>query len=222
MLKREFLGPRGMHASVYFLVEVNRCAERRTLRRMLRGWDVVRSAGNNDAYSDPAVHRIVSSAEFPLASTSRQGRRVTVVTYEHLSSGIRWTAAVTHLSSSARSTPEDAHASRAHEAASLIAVCQTHGVDIIAADLNNSSVGHDRPRGIIEGAGYRDWRSLVDVDNVHYDTHHTLGLPLTTDGKHLDALYFGSRITALKGRILIDEPNNSDHLGLVCALSVAM
>ncbi len=70
-VRRELLGPDGMRASVYFLGEVNRRPEHRSLKRMLPGWDVVLSTSSNNAYSDPRKHRIVEQREMPLPSGAR-------------------------------------------------------------------------------------------------------------------------------------------------------
>lgn len=220
LLERELLGPDGMRASVYFFVEVNRPAERKTLGRMLRHWEVVRTRGHNDAYSDPQKHRVLNQHEFPLGSTTTQGRHATIVSYEHLATGVRWTAAVAHLSSSVNTTVDKARASRATEARMLAKLCRQFDVDVLAADLNNTVTQADRPRGILEAAGLRDWRSVIPVGNTEYDIHHEIGQPPALRARHLDAFYFGPRVMALNGRVQITEPDSSDHFGLVCTISI--
>ena len=220
LLERELIGPDGMRASVYFFVEVNRSAERRSLGRMLPHWDVVRTRGHNDAYSDPRKHRVLDSHEFPLGSTTAQGRRVTIVSYEHIATGRRWTAANTHLSSSVNTTDDRARASRATEATTLVELCRRFEVDVLAADLNNTVSRPDRPRGILAAAGFRDWRSVITVGNAEYDIHHEIGQPPPLRARHLDSFYFGPRVKALSGRIHITEPDSSDHFGLVCTVSI--
>lgn len=220
LLERELLGPDGMRASVYFFVEVNRSVERKSLGRMLRDWEVVRTRGHNDAYSDPRTHRIVDRHEFPLGSTTTQGRHVTIVSYEHLATGITWTAAATHLSSSVNTTVDKARASRATEARTLVELCRQFDVDVLAADLNNTVTRADRPRGILAAAGLRDWRSVITVGNAEYDIHHEIGQVPPLRGRHLDAFYLGPRVTALSGRVQITEPESSDHFGLVCTISI--
>ena len=220
MLERELCGPDGMQAGIYFLLEVNNPPERRSLRSILRGWDVVRTRGRNDVYSDPAVHRLLSHDEIPLGTTTRQQRYVTVVRYEHVATGIAWTGATTHLSSSAGTTKEIAAASRELQGHRLAQLCREMQVDVLAADLNNVLVRPDTPRGILEDSGQRDWRAVVDVEHADHDTHHALGQPPTIRGKHLDAIYVASRVTVLDGRVQITEPESSDHFGLVCTVSV--
>lgn len=219
--ERELVGPAGMNASAYFFVEVDFRAQRMSLARMLPGWDTVRTRGRNDAYSDPAIHRLVSRREIPLGSTTWQRRKVTIVDYEHLESGIGWTAAVTHLSSSGYRSAEDAAASRSAEATNLVRLCARHSVDIIAADLNNSVTEPGTPRGQLQSAGYRDWRSETEVENVEFNTFHLMGVPLPRESKHLDAFYVGPRVTVLSGRVAVDEPTSSDHRGLVTTISVS-
>jgi hypothetical protein len=222
MLAREMNAPDGMQASVYFLVEVNRRAERHSLEKILPGWEVVRSPhGRNDAYNDPRVHRLVHSQEIELGTRTRQQRYVTIARYEHRDSGVVWTAATTHLSSSVNTTSEKAAASRQVQGARLAELCAEHSVDVLAGDINNIAVRPDTPRGILEAAGYVDWRAVVDVENVDHDVHHRLGEPIPRTGKHLDAIYLGPRVTAIDGRVQVTEPDSSDHLGLVCTLSIA-
>ena len=220
LLERELIGPDGMCASVYFFVEVNRSAERKSLGRMLPNWDVIRTRSHNDAYSDPRKHRVLDTHEFPLGSTTTQGRHVTIVSYEHIATGVRWTAATTHLSSSVNTTADSARTSRAIEASTLVKLCGRFGVDLLAADLNNTVTQADRPRGILETAGFRDWRSVIPVGNAEYDIHHEIGQPPPLHARHLDGFYFGPRVTALSGRIQITEPDSSDHFGLVCTVSI--
>jgi hypothetical protein len=221
-LEREMNGPDGMQASVYFLVEVNRPAERHSLATILPGWDVVRSPhGRNDAYSDPRVHRLVDSWEMELGTRTRQQRYVTMARYEHLASGVVWTAATTHLSSSVHTTVEKAAASRQVQGARLAELCAEYSVDVIAGDINNIAVRPDTPRGILESAGWIDWRTAVEVENVDHAVHHRLGEPVPRTGKHLDAIYLGPRVTAIDGRVQVTEPDSSDHLGLVCTMSIA-
>jgi hypothetical protein len=220
MLEREMNGPGGMDASVYFLVEVNRPPERRSLAAILPGWDVVRSRGHNDAYSDPRVHRLVDSQEIALGTATRQQRYVTIVRYEHLATGLEWTGATTHLSSSVGTTAELAASSRQMQGTRLAELCHEHGVDVLAGDINNIAVRPDTPRGILQAAGYVDWRAAVDVENVDHDVHHALGRPNPRTGRHLDAIYLGPRATALDGRVQVSEPESSDHLGLVCTVRI--
>lgn len=221
MLAREMNAADGMLASVYFLVEMNHGPERRSLAKILPGWEVVRSPrGHNDAYNDPAVHRLIGSHEIPLGTRTRQERYVTIVRYEHRESGIAWTGATTHLSSSAGTTAETAAASRTVQGARLAELCHQFDVDVLTGDLNNYVVRPDTPRGLIEAAGYVDWRAAVDVENVDVDTHRPLAEPLRRTGKHLDAIYLGPRVTALDGRVQITEPDSSDHVGLVCTVSI--
>ncbi len=221
-LDREMNGPEGMRASVYFLVEVNQRPERKSLAKILPGWEVVRSPrGRNDAYSDPAVHRLIGSNEYPLGTRTQQQRYVTVARYEHLESGITWTGATTHLSSSVNTTVEKATASRELQGRRLAEICGELDVDVLAGDINNTAVRPDTPRGILEAAGYVDWRAATDVDDVDVDVHHKIGKPLTRTGKHLDAIYLGPRVTAIDGRVQMTEPDSSDHLGLVCTVSIA-
>ncbi|AWB92354.1 hypothetical protein [Aeromicrobium chenweiae] len=222
MLEREMHGPDGMQASAYFLVEVNRRAERRSLARILPGWEVARSRrGHNDAYSDPSVHRLLDSHEHPLGTFTRQQRYVLIARYEHLASGVEWVAATTHLSSSVHTTPEKAEASRGLQAARLAELCAEHGVDVVAADINNVAVRPDTPRGILEAAGYTDWRDATQVRDADVDVHHRIGEPLTRTGRHLDAIYLGGRVTAVDGRVQMTEPDSSDHLGLVCTVAIS-
>ena len=220
MLEREMNGPGGMDASVYFLVEVNRPPERRSLAAILPGWEVVRTRGHNDAYSDPQVHRIVESHEIELGTATRQQRYVTIVRYQHLSSGVEWTGATTHLSSSVGTTAELAAESRQMQGTRLAELCREHGVDVLAGDINNIAVRPDTPRGILQAAGYVDWRAAVEVENVDHDVHHALGRPNPRTGRHLDAIYLGPRVTALDGRVQVSEPESSDHLGLVCTVRI--
>lgn len=218
-LRREFLGQDGMRASVYFLGEVNRRAQRRSLRRMFRGWDIVLSNGCNNAYSDPQKHRVVTEQEFPLPPARRQ-RYVTIVTYEHVETGIRWTAANTHLTSSGGRSMELARKQREHEAHVLVELCRTYDVDIVTGDLNNSSVGPATPRGILAEAGFVDWREATNVANAAYDTYHPIAQLPPRDYTHIDAIYLGPRVTATYGRVQITEPDSSDHFGLVCTVSI--
>jgi hypothetical protein len=220
MLEREMTGPGGMDASVYFLVEVNRPPERRSLAAILPGWEVVRSRGHNDAYSDPRVHRVVESHEIALGTATRQQRYATIVRYEHLASGVEWTGATTHLSSSVGTTTELAAASRQVQGTRLAELCHEHEVDVLAGDINNIAVRPDTPRGILQAAGYVDWRAAVEVENVDHDVHHALGRPNPRTGRHLDAIYLGPRVTALDGRVQVSEPESSDHLGLVCTVQI--
>lgn len=220
-IRRELFGPDGMRASVYFLGEVNRRPERRSLGRMFRGWDVVASLGSNYAYSDPQKHRILQRRELPLPSGARFLRRVTIVSYEHVETGIRWTAATTHLSSSGGRAAELARSHRAVEARALVDLCHKYDVDVIAADLNNSLVRADTPRGILQAAGFTDWRSAVEVVNVEYDTHHHIAQAPLRQHRHIDAIYLGPRVTGLSGRVQITEPDSSDHFGLVCTISIS-
>lgn len=221
-LARELNGPDGMQASVYFLVEVNRPAERRSLAEILPQWDVVRSRhGHNDVYSDPSVHRLLDSREIALGTRTRQQRYVTIARFEHRASGIEWTGATTHLSSSVHTTVEKAQASRELQGHRLAQLCAEHDVDVLAADLNNIAVRSDTPRGILEAAGFVDWRRATDVTDVDHTVHHAIGQPVPRDGKHLDAIYLGPRATLLDGRVQTTEPDSSDHLGLVCTLSIS-
>jgi hypothetical protein len=220
MLEREMNGPDGMRASVYFFVEVNRPPERRSLAAILPGWDVVRSRGHNDAYSDPRIHRLVESHEIALGTATRQQRYVTIARYEHLASGVEWTGATTHLSSSVGTTAELAAESRRRQGARLAELCHEHAVDVLAGDINNIAVRADTPRGILQAAGYVDWRAAVEVENVDHDVHHALGRPIPRTGRHLDAIYLGPRVTALDGRVQVTEPDSSDHLGLVCTVRI--
>ncbi|MCW2752453.1 MAG: hypothetical protein JWR83_3563 [Aeromicrobium sp.] len=220
LLRRELVGSEGMHASVYLFVEVKGRMERASLGWILRGWDLARTRGTNKAFSDPAVHRIVEAHSFLLGSTTRQRRRAAIVTYEHLASGVRWTVATTHLSSSGGTTPDAAAASRSAEAQTLAGLCAQFGVDVIAADFNNSVVRPGTPRAILESAGYTDWRSVIAVQNADHDSHYEIGKPNPRTGKHLDGIYLGPRVTALDGRLQITEPGSSDHFGLVCTISI--
>lgn len=220
LLERELLGPDGMRASAYFFVEVNRSAECKSLGRILRGWDVVRTRGHNDAYSDPQTHRVLDQHEFPLGSTTNQGRHATIISYEHIATGVRWTAANAHLSSSVNTTVDKARASRAIEATTLAELCRKFDVDVLAADLNNTVTQADRPRGILEASGLRDWRSVLTVGNAEYDIHHEIGQPAPLCARHLDTFYFGPRVTALSGHVQITEPDSSDHFGLVCTVLI--
>ncbi len=221
-LSRELNGPDGMLASVYFLVEVNQGAERRSLAEILPHWDVVRSEhGRNDVYSDPRVHRLIGSWEIELGTRTRQQRYATIARYEHLGSGTEWTGATTHLSSSVHTTAEKAEASRELQGRRLAELCGQFDVDVLAGDLNNIAVRADTPRGILQAAGYIDWRHATDVVNVDHRVHHAIGEPVPRDGRHLDAIYLGPRTTVLDGRVQITEPDSSDHLGLVCTVSVS-
>ncbi len=220
MLEREMNGPGGMDASVYFLVEVNRPPERRSLAAILPGWDVVRSRGHNDAYSDPRVHRVVESQELALGTVTRQERYVTIVRYEHLPSGVEWTGATTHFSSSVNTTAEKAEASRQIQGERLAELCRELEIDVVAGDINNIAVRPDTPRGILQAAGYVDWRSAVEVENADHDVHHAIGRPVPRRGRHLDAIYLGPRVTALDGQVQVSEPDSSDHLGLVCTVQI--
>lgn len=222
MLDRELNGPDGMGASVYFLVEVNQRAERRSLAKILPHWEVVRSRhGRNDVYSDPAVHRLIGSQEIELGTRTRQQRYVTIARYEHLASGLVWTGATTHLSSSVHTTAERAEASRQIQGRRLAELCRDLDVDVVTGDLNNIAVRPDTPRGILEAAGYVDWRRATVVEHVDHTVHHKIGEPVPRTGKHLDAIYLGARVTALDGRVQITEPDSSDHLGLVCTVSIS-
>ena len=222
LLERELNAPDGMRADVYFLVEMNGRAERRSLASILDGWDVVRSPqGHNDAYSDPAVHRVIWSREEPLGTLTRQQRYATIVRYEHLASGVEWTGATTHLSSSVGTTVETAQASRRVQGARLAELCHEHAVDVLAGDINNTAVRADTPRGLLQAAGYVDWRAATTVENVDHDVHHPIGRPVPRTGKHLDAIYVGPRVEVLDGRVQVNEPDSSDHLGLVCTVSIA-
>jgi hypothetical protein len=222
MLDREMNGPGGMGASIYFLVEVNQRPERRSLASILPGWEVVRSQrGRNDAYSDPRVHRLIGSQEIALGTRTRQERYVTVARYEHLASGVVWTGATTHLSSSVNTTVEKATASRELQGSRLAEVCTELDVDVLAADLNNVAVRPDTPRGILQAAGYVDWRAAVNVENVEHDVHHAIGKPNPRTGKHLDAIYLGPRTSVIDGRVQTTEPDSSDHLGLVCTVAIS-
>ena len=219
-VRRELLGKDGMLATVYFLGEVNRRPERRSLKRMLKGWEIVLSKGCNNAYSDAQVHRIIDQRELPLPSGAKYQRYVTIVSYEHVATGIRWTAANTHLSSSGGMGHERARAKREIEAHVLVELCQTHDVDVIAGDLNNSTVGPATPRGILEAAGFVDWRVATEVANAEYDTHHHIAHMPLRQHSHIDAIYLGPRVTASSGRVQITEPDSSDHFGLVCTVNV--
>ncbi|QGG41409.1 hypothetical protein [Aeromicrobium yanjiei] len=222
MLEREMHAPGGMQASVYFLVEVNRRAERRSLAHILPRWEVARSRhGHNDGYSDPAVHRLLETHEHPLGTFTRQQRHVLIARYEHVATGLEWVAATTHLSSSVHTTPEKAEASRQLQATRLVELCAEHAVDVVAADINNIAVRADTPRGILEAAGYTDWRAATDVQDVDVDVHHRIGEPLKRNGRHLDAIYLGPRVTAIDGRVQMTEPDSSDHLGLVCTVAIS-
>lgn len=222
MLERELNGPAGMQASVYFLVEVNRRAERRSLATILPHWEVARSVrGHNDVYSDPVVHRLISWQEIPLGTRTRQQRYVTIARYEHRASGVEWTGATTHLSSSVHTTAEKAEASRQLQGHRLAELCLEHRVDVLAADLNNVAVRPDTPRGILQAAGLVDWRSATTVDHADHAVHHTIGAPVPRTGKHLDAIYLGPRTTALDGRVQVTEPDSSDHLGMVCTVAIS-
>lgn len=222
MLEREMHGPDGMGASIYFLVEVNQRAERRSLERILPGWDVARSThGRNDAYSDPSVHRLLEAHEHPLGTFTRQERHVLIARYEHVPTGVEWVGATTHLSSSVHTTPEKAEASRQLQATRLAALCAEHEVDVVAADINNIAVRPDTPRGILEAAGYVDWRAATSVADADVDVHHRIGEPLTRNGRHLDAIYLGPRVTAADARVQMTEPDSSDHLGLVCTVAIS-
>jgi hypothetical protein len=221
-LEREMHGPEGMRASVYFLVEVNHRPERRSLGAILPGWEVARSDhGHNDAYSDPAVHRLIGFDEVALGTRTRQERYVTIARYEHLPSGIEWTGATTHLSSSVHTTAEKAEASRQIQGTRLAELCHEHEVDVMAGDINNIAVRPDTPRGILEAAGYVDWRAATRVENVDHAVHHRIGEPVPRTGRHLDAIYLGPRVTVLDGRVQVTEPDSSDHLGLVCTISIS-
>lgn len=222
MLERELNGADGMRASIYFLVEVNRRAERRSLAEILPHWDVVRSRhGHNDVYSNPAVHRLLDWREIELGTRTRQQRYVTIAHYEHLASGVEWTGATTHLSSSVHTTVERAQASREVQGRRLVELCHEHDVDVLAGDLNNIAVRPDTPRGILEAAGLVDWRAATAVENVDHAVHHSIGEPVPRTGKHLDAIYLGPRATVLDGRVQITEPDSSDHLGLVCTVEIS-
>jgi hypothetical protein len=219
-IERELLGEDGMRASVYFLGEVNRRPQRRSLERMFRGWDVVLSEGCNNAYSDPRKHRVLKQLELPLAADALLQRYVTIVSYEHVATGIRWTGATTHLTSSGGMGQVVARQKREIEAHELVQLCQKYDVDVIAADLNNSLIGPTTPRGILQEAGFVDWREATHVVNAEYDTYHQLAqLPLRRH-THIDAIYLGPRVTAKSGRVQITEPDSSDHFGLVCTISV--
>lgn len=221
MLEREMNGPDGMLASVYFLVEVNRQAERRSLASILPGWEVVRSPhGCNDVYSDPAVHRLVDWTEVALGTRTRQQRYVTIARYEHLASGIEWTGATTHLSSSVHTTREKAEASRTVQGRRLAELGAEHGIDVLTGDINNAVVRPDSPRGILEAAGYTDWRHATQVQDVDYDTHRPIGEPPRRGGRHIDAIYLGPRARAVEGRVQVTEPDSSDHFGLVCTVTI--
>ncbi|MCW2841603.1 MAG: hypothetical protein JWR55_3086 [Aeromicrobium sp.] len=220
-LERELNAADGMRASVYFLVEVNQRPERRSLAQILPGWDVVRSAkGHNDAYSDPGIHRLVGHEEHALGTRTRQQRYVTIARWEHLESGIEWTGATTHLSSSVNTTAEKAEASREIQGRRLAELCGEREVDVLAGDINNIAVRPDTPRGILEAAGYVDWRAATSVENVDHAVHHRIGEPVPRTGRHLDAIYVGPRVTVVDGRVQTTEPDSSDHLGLVCTLSI--
>jgi hypothetical protein len=220
-LSREMNGPDGMLASVYFLVEVNRRPEQRSLHEILPGWEVARSArGHNDVYSDPAVHRLIDHREIELGTYTRQQRYVTLARYEHLASGLEWTGATTHLSSSVHTTAEKAAASRELQGRRLAELCVEQQVDVLAGDINNIAVRPDTPRGLLEAAGYVDWRTATPVVDVDYDVHHRIGEPLTRRGRHLDAIYLGPRARAVEGRVQATEPDSSDHLGLVCTVEI--
>lgn len=222
MLDREMNGPDGMRASIYLLVEVNQRPERRSLATILPGWEVVRSGhGHNDAYSDPAVHRLVGHWEIPLGTRTRQERYVTIARYEHRASGVVWTGATTHLSSSVHTTAEKAEASRTIQGTRLAELCAEYSVDVMAGDINNIAVRPDTPRGILEAAGYVDWRAATAVVDADHTVHHRIGEPVPRTGKHLDAIYLGPRTTVLDGRVQTTEPDSSDHLGLVCTLSIS-
>ena len=103
----------------------------------------------------------------------------------------------------------------------LADVCVELGVDVMAGDINNIAVRPDTPRGFMEAAGYRDWRTATSVENVEYDVHHAIGEPVGRQGRHLDAIYVGDRVSVLEGRVQVTEPDSSDHLGLVCTVAIA-
>lgn len=221
MLEREMNAPDGMRADVYFLVEVNQRPERRSLATILPGWDVVRSPrGHNDVYSDPSVHRLLEWDEIALGTLTRQQRYVTVARFEHVASGTAWTGATTHLSSSVGTTAERAEASRQVQGQRLAEICRERSVDVLAGDINNIAVRPDTPRGILQAAGYVDWRAAVEVEDVDLDVHHAIGRPVPRRGRHLDAIYVGPRVTVVEGRVQATEPDSSDHLGLVCTVRI--
>jgi hypothetical protein len=218
-IRRELLGEDGMRASVHFLGEVNRRTQRRSLKRMFKGWDIVVSKGCNDAYSDRQKHRLLNHQEFRLPAARRQ-RYVTIVSYEHLQTGIRWTAANTHLTSSGGGSQELAREHREAEAYAIVDLCRAYDVDIVIGDLNNSVVGPTTPRGILAAAGFVDWRDATEVANAEYDTYHHIARMPTREYTHIDAIYLGPRVSARSGRVQITEPDSSDHFGLVCTISV--
>lgn len=222
LLDRELNGPGGADASIYFFVEVNGRRERRSLAAMLPGWEVAQSAsGRNDIYSDPAHHRLITMQELPLGTRTKQERYVTIARYQHVPSGIEWTGATAHLSSSAGTTPAKAAESREVQARRLAELCRGHAVDVLAADINNVAARPRTPRAVLEAAGYVDWRQAVQVENVDHDLHHVIGHALTQHGRHIDAIYLSPRVAVLDGRVLIDHPDSSDHLGLVCTVSIS-
>ncbi|MCW2830387.1 MAG: hypothetical protein JWP31_1079, partial [Aeromicrobium sp.] len=103
----------------------------------------------------------------------------------------------------------------------LAELCLELGVDVMAGDINNIAVRPDTPRGLLEAAGYTDWRRATDVGDADVDVHHRLGGLVERRGRHLDAIYLGPRVTALDGRVQMTEPDSSDHFGLVCTVTIA-
>lgn len=208
--------------SVCCLVEVNRPVQRRSLAAMFPHWQVAQSVhGHNDIYSDPAVHTLLDSSEHELGTLTRQMRYVTIARFRHLASGIEWTAATSHLSSSAGTTAQVAAQSRALQGRRLAQLCREHHVDVLAADLNNIAARPGTPRDSLEQAHMRDWRRVTDVDNVDLNTHYQLGKPALREGKHLDAIYVGERVSLDQARVVDAFPKSSDHFSLACTVSVA-
>ncbi|MFI5428514.1 hypothetical protein [Aeromicrobium sp. UC242_57] len=131
-------GDDGARASVYFLVEVNRPTQRRSLQRMFPTWQVARSQrGHNDVYSDPAQHRLIGvqacrsalgrgssgTSRSPATSTSRVGPN-----------GLERRPIFPRRPGRAAAR---AAASREVQGRRLAELCHEHRVDVLAADLNN-------------------------------------------------------------------------------------
>jgi hypothetical protein len=217
VLRHELAG-----ASVCCLVEVNRPVQRRTLAKMFPGWQVAQSKhGHNDIYSDPSVHELLTFSEHELGTLTQQQRYVTIARYRHVATGIEWTAATAHLSSSADTTAQLAAQSRSLQGRRLAQLCREHEVDVIAADLNNISARADSPRWWLEHEGFGDWRAVTHVDNMELNTHYTLGQPAARDGKHLDAIYVGPRVQISAARVEDRFPTSSDHFSLACTVSIS-
>lgn len=233
-LKAVFNDPaKGARASWNALSEINRALDHDTivslLGRQFANKDVyTRASGNNHHYPDENKWVVIGRIEKPLGSTTKQNRKITLVTAKHKASGRIVSFWCSHLSSvSQGATTASARRSRETEARAIARLIKGKPLpdwDVARSvgyvDANDERRTSATPLTIISGAGVRELQDVGPVGSGEYNSLHALGRTPAKDGKRIDLVFLGSNVSAANARQIAAFYSASDHLPQPVTLTV--